>query len=308
MSERRDPEIDIGATRDEAKRRWIAQHEVQRGGVLRRIEQSVPWWLVIITIVMLMLSAPHTAAIFDKLTPGWGWSAPFGVEFGILYASFRRKRTKQQGGKESLSLIALQVLLYLIAIVVNGAGAFQAVVSAIGIPDLPFSEISARFGTFPATSQIALSLVIFAALIIPIGTGVTGEGVATLLFERDVEMDERWRKVEYSELRKAFFEAYLRAGVRPLEAKRQSVITASGFIEQEAPPLALPANVPPSRTEGTEPDKPRTKKVQAKEIFRSNPQYSDLSVRELEARTGIDKNTWSEVKRELSQNGNHHHS
>jgi hypothetical protein len=66
-----------------------------------------------------------TAGVFDKLTPGWGFIAPVGVEFGLLYAAVRRKAGKIQ--KESLpwTLWALETLLSLTAMLVNGAGAFS---------------------------------------------------------------------------------------------------------------------------------------------------------------------------------------
>src|SRR5258706_9698239 len=42
----------------------------------------------LVALVLYGLSAPHTASVFDKLTPGWGWIAPVGVEFGLLYRHF----------------------------------------------------------------------------------------------------------------------------------------------------------------------------------------------------------------------------
>jgi hypothetical protein len=57
---------------------------------------SVPYWIVVVALVHYGLSAPHTAGVFDKLTPGWGFIAPIGVEFGLLYAAFRRRLARAE--------------------------------------------------------------------------------------------------------------------------------------------------------------------------------------------------------------------
>src|SRR5664279_3963708 len=82
---------------------------------------------LLVALVLYGLSAPHTASIFDKLTPGWGWIAPIGVEFGLLYTAFCRRVARFASEKVTWTLWLLELLLFLTAMLVNGAGAFTSV-------------------------------------------------------------------------------------------------------------------------------------------------------------------------------------
>lgn len=306
MSEQRPiPSIDIEAIRLETKRCWKEANREQQG-VLAIIDKTVPGWLIVIAVVMYLLSAPHTAAMFDKITPGWGWTAPAGVEFGLVYVAFRRKRSEKRHLKTPWSSWFMVVLLFITSIVVNGAGALSAAVQATGIQELSYAQLADRFGTLPLLTQVALFLVILAALIIPLGTTVAGEGLAALFFDRDVasdDLDKRWAEVEYHELRKAFFTAYTRAGMRPGDAKRQATVIASGFIMRDEIP-ALPAAVLPVRPVQTEQSiellesgQETTKRDQARRLLAENPDLAELSVRKLEQQTGIKRNVWEAVRK-----------
>jgi hypothetical protein len=124
--------LNITAIRDETRHKWLADRrkEMQSSHKKRTLQDyvgsSVPYWLVLIAAVFYLLSAPHTAATFDTLTPGWGWAAPIGVEFGLLFVAFRRKQTKPTAYR------GLRWLLILTAILVNGAGSFSAVMDRVG--------------------------------------------------------------------------------------------------------------------------------------------------------------------------------
>lgn len=300
------PDIDIEGIRAAAKQRWLADNR-KPFNLLDIVERSVPFWLVIIAAVLFGLSAPHTAAIFDKLTPGWGLLAPMGVEFGLLYTAFRRKRAKQTSDRVPRAIWALETLLFITAIVVNGSGSFIAVVSGVNLGAMPFGDIVASFGTFAAITQVALLLVPLAAFIIPIGTGVAGEGLAALVFERDTSRDdraERWQTAQFAELYKAFFQAYVQAGVKPADAKRQAFQLASGFVQREQPSGAAPGvGAGGSVSAVTGDDKPVTQRERARRLLDENPGWHGLTLRELEERTGIDHNTWSIAKARHSSNG-----
>ena len=82
--------IDLDAIYRQEKTRWM-KTEAPKKGFREYVVDSVPYWIVIVAVVLFGLSAPHTAAVFNKLTPGLGWMAPIRVEFGLLYSSFRRK-------------------------------------------------------------------------------------------------------------------------------------------------------------------------------------------------------------------------
>src|SRR5215475_13125403 len=127
--------MDVETIYREARERWLKE-EAPRKSVRDHIADSVPYWIILVAVVLYGLSAPHTAAVFDKLTPGWGFIAPVGVEFGLLYAAFRRRLAKAEQETLPWTLWALEILLFVTAMLVNGAGAFTSVVSATHIDTL----------------------------------------------------------------------------------------------------------------------------------------------------------------------------
>lgn len=204
---------DVRVVRAQAKRDWLKQRRTVLS-IQERIGESVPWWVVIIALVFFLLSVPHTMVIFDKITPTFGYVAPFGVEFGLLYGSFRRKLKRGR----SVQLYLFEIFLFFIAVVVNGAGSFEAVVqNTTGIGGMSITDLIEAYPTLPATSQVALFLAPLAALIIPIGTAVAGEGLATLLIERQVSgnrTEEEWETVKTTVEFEALRDAAINAGIR----------------------------------------------------------------------------------------------
>ena len=81
--------IDLEKRYRQEQRRWM-HDEAPRLSFRDILTRSALYWIVVVTLVLDGLSAPHTAGVFDKLTPGWGFVAPVGVEFGLLFASFHR--------------------------------------------------------------------------------------------------------------------------------------------------------------------------------------------------------------------------
>src|SRR5438132_4953145 len=75
-------QINIEQIYRQERQRWLRE-EAPRKSLRDRISDSVPYWIIIVALVLYGLSAPHTASVFDKLTSGWGWIAPIGVEFVI---------------------------------------------------------------------------------------------------------------------------------------------------------------------------------------------------------------------------------
>src|SRR5260221_291791 len=120
--------IDVETIYRETRQRWFRE-EAPRKTPRDVITDSVPYWIVLVALVLYGLSAPHTAAVFDKLTPGWGWLAPIGVEFGLLYAAFRRRLARNTHEPVPWMLWALELLLFITAMLVNGAGAFSSVIA-----------------------------------------------------------------------------------------------------------------------------------------------------------------------------------
>lgn len=243
------------AVRRAARAEW-ERREGRRLGIQERIGQSVPWWLVAIAGAFFALSAPHTSHTFDRLTPGWGWVAPVGVELSLLYAAFRRRQVSQTKESMPSGLRWLEIFAFIVSILVNGAGSFTAVVAgSADTSTLSIAQLAVRFADLPAQSQIALLLAPLSAIIIPIGTWVAGEGVAALILERRRTgnlLDQKWAQdrveVEFAALR----DAAVNAGISPGQASKwaaalvREIAPASGGLSAPALNSGLPDLTPES--------------------------------------------------------------
>ncbi|MEO8613183.1 MAG: hypothetical protein ABI690_35155 [Chloroflexota bacterium] len=224
--------IDLEKLYREEQKRWMRE-EAPRRSFRDVLTGSVPYWIILVALVLYGLSAPHTAGVFDKLTPGWGFIAPVGVEFGLLYTAFRRRLAKSE--KESLpwTLWTLEILLFLTAMLVNGAGAFTSVVAAVSLEFLSFSSIVEEFGVLPATSQAALVMALLSAFIIPIGALVAGDGLAALALERRTSSDAKeqaWQDVEFAVIYRALYGRYLQQGIPQMEARQKASGEVRGYL------------------------------------------------------------------------------
>ncbi|MBZ0285043.1 MAG: hypothetical protein K8L97_30185 [Anaerolineae bacterium] len=209
--------LDIESVYREERKRWLRE-EAPRRSVRDILIGSVPYWIVLVALVLYGLSAPHTASVFDKLTPGWGWIAPIGVEFGLLYAAFRRRLAKAGQETVTWTLWALEILLFLTAMLVNGAGSLTSVVAVTQLQDLSFTAIIEGFGNLPATTQAALVMALLSAFIIPIGALVAGDGLAAL--ERRTTSDAKeqaWQEVEFTVIYRALYGRYLQQDFPQME-------------------------------------------------------------------------------------------
>src|SRR5438552_14977539 len=130
--------LDVEAIYRQERERWLKE-EAPRKSARDVIADSVPYWIVLVAIVLYGLSAPHTASVFDKLTPGWGFIAPIGVEFGLLYSAFRRRLGRALMEPMPWTLWALEALLFLTAMLINGAGAFASALAAAQLDRLSFA-------------------------------------------------------------------------------------------------------------------------------------------------------------------------
>src|SRR5258708_11522145 len=229
--------INVEAIYRQERQRWMRE-EAPRRSLRDHIADSVSYWIVLVALVLYGLSAPHTASVFDKLTPGWGWIAPVGVEFGLLYTAFRRRLDRDTMEKTPWTLWALEVLLFITAMLVNGAGAFTSVIASTKLDALSFSAIAERFGDLPATSQAALIMAALAAFIIPIGALVAGEQIAALALERRGGPDfkeVRWREVEFSMVYRAGFFRYLHGCLPDLDGSNWALGEVKGYLGAGAP-------------------------------------------------------------------------
>ncbi|MBI5930008.1 MAG: hypothetical protein HY862_11910 [Chloroflexi bacterium] len=230
--------LNIEAIYREEHKRWLKE-DAPRKSLRDRIAESVPYWIILVAIVLFLLSAPHTARVFGMLTPTLGWFAPIAVEFGLLYCSFQRRLAKAARTSVPSNTKTLEILFFVTAIVVNGTGAFVSVVSEAGIDDLSFADIGTKFGTLPATSQAALIMVVLAAFIIPIGALVAGEGLAAFVLEQKAGVDfreQRWQEVEHTVIYRAVFARYLQLGSTEREARQRAMSQVKGYLGSANPP------------------------------------------------------------------------
>jgi hypothetical protein len=196
----------------------------------RRLREEAPrrsFRDILVALVLSGLSAPHIAGVFDKLIPGWGFIAPVGVEFGLLYAPFRWRLAKSEKEPLPWTLWALEVLLFLTATLVNGAGAFSSMIAAVKLESLSFSSIIEEFGNLPATSQAALVMALLSAFIIPIGA------LAALALEcrtSSNSKEQAWEEVAFNVIYRALYERYLQQGIAQMEARQKALSEVHGYL------------------------------------------------------------------------------
>ncbi|MEM9951061.1 MAG: hypothetical protein AAF846_05640 [Chloroflexota bacterium] len=230
---------DIATIYRRERARWLKE-EAPRRSFRHLVAASVPYWIVIVALVLFGLSAPHTAKIFTMLTPRWGIIAPIGVEFGLLYAAFRRRLAHSADEKLPWTLWAMEILLFITAILVNGAGAFVSVVSVTNLDSLSFTAIMEQFTILPATSQAALIMAALSSLIIPIGTLVAGDGLADLTLDQREGRnfkEQQWQQVQRDVLYRALYVTYKVDGLRDKQARKRAYDAVEGYLGSPASPV-----------------------------------------------------------------------
>ena len=275
--------IELETIYRQERQRWLRE-EAPRKSVRTIIAESVPYWIVLVALVLYGLSAPHTAGVFDKLTPGWGFIAPIGVEFGLLYSAFRRRLAKERDQELPWMLWALELLLFITAMLVNGAGSFTSVVAATRLDSLSFAAILGQFEQLPATSQAALIMAGLSAFIIPIGTLVAGEGLAQLVLEPPIGTDYRetsWREVAFTVVYRAVFVRYLQQGIEERDARLRATAEVKGYLgRSSSSPVRLlyaPSGQDEKRTDG----QAGRVKTQVQVYLDEHPQVAQLTVRQV---------------------------
>ena len=188
----------VTEVRRQARADWEAGQR-KRKSRIEKISGSIDFWIVLIVLSFVMLSIPHTVQVFDMITPTLGKGAFVGLEIGLLYRSFRGKMATINAEELPLSLRLLGWIMFVSLVVANGVGAFMAVADAQkSVSDLPLAELFNQWPQLPARAQLALILVPLAALMIPIGTIVGGEGLAALFLDAQSDgnpLDEQWGEI-----------------------------------------------------------------------------------------------------------------
>ncbi|MAS36070.1 MAG: hypothetical protein CL610_18830 [Anaerolineaceae bacterium] len=245
--------VDMDTLYREEHKRWLRE-DAPRRSFRDRLAASVPYWIIVVALVLYGLSAPHTAGVFDKLTPGWGWIAPIGVEFGLLYTAFRRRLARSRQTSVPLTLWVLEILLFLTAMLVNGAGAFASVVESVGLTALSFTAIGQQFAQLPATSQAALVMAGLSAFIIPIGALVAGEGLAALALEHEDHhhpADLAWQEAEFTVIYRAVYVRYIAQGLEERVARQRAHTEVRGYLGRGSVSAGRMLSAPSAQSEPT---------------------------------------------------------
>lgn len=323
-------QIDIAEVYRTEKQRWM-KTEAPRRGFREIVAASVPYWIILVAVCLYLLSAPHTAAIFSMITPGFGVVAPLAVEFGLLFTSFSRKLAASAQAKTEWAIFVLEGLFFMTAVLVNGAGAFTNVVMAIHLDTLSFDEIWARFRVLPATSQAGLLMAVMSAFIIPVGAMVAGGAFAKLVLDRSASTDHRetrWQEVEVTVIYRAVYTRYTMLNVPAAEARKLAEDAVRGYFEKKGrgaltgggrqtqlsagvseSPIQV-SNWPMSTVSvDTEVDRPGTSKRprqkrdsnargKVMDYLTAHPEAVNLSARKLGEVTGVSHQTANEVKQD----------
>jgi hypothetical protein len=216
--------ISIGDVEETARQNW-ERTQRRRRGISQWLVRSLPVALMIMLIVFYALSAPHTAELLNKITPGVGWLAPVGFELGVLIvAALREAGWRSPNWRTDLTRWILYLLL-LMSIAINVAGGFVSVVSVSLDTDIQGNTLQAMLSLFPelpATAQIVLMLVIPMGVLIPIMGKFAGEAVIKFSLNKislSTENDEdRWLKDRRKLLQQALYAAAVKLGAGAVTA------------------------------------------------------------------------------------------
>lgn len=232
------PNVDEIARR--AKARFLS--ELPRMSFLQSIKDSVPYWIFLVAFPLFAISAPHTAYVWNQITPGVGFVAPVFVEFGLLYGSFRRRYARMKHETNPFFFSVLSVLLFVVAILSNGAGAITEVAKATQNANLSVAELWAQFGNLPITSQASLIMAVLSAFIVPIGAWASGESIGHLIFEYEHENENfreaKWRDAARDKIGQALYTEYRGHGYNEADAQRHARRDLQGYMNFVSTPLS----------------------------------------------------------------------
>lgn len=291
------PEIDLDRIVARAKQQWLDSAKKQIT-IQERIAISVPWWLVIIAAGLFALSAGHTAGVFSHLSPV-GYAGPFVVEFSLLWAAFARGVAKQSRGRISLALRVLELIAFIMAISANGIGAMSYIADRTQVAGQSWAAIVRSFGALPVSTQLELLFVPLFALFVPVGTWVSGEGIANLILtERRVGtyLEQQWKQVEQDTVRRVLYAELVRQMPLPDARKQADAMSAAlasgqrttrggGSDRVRLLPERVSRATAKIQQRRPEPDA-RTK---VRDYLDGHPEADTMTVRELAAEVGVGK-------------------
>ncbi len=245
--------IDMDMLERAARTRWLKE-SAPRASLGELLGRAVPYFVIVTFLAGYTLSAPHTSAVLDMLTPGFGFVAPVMVELSLIYAAFARRRAKLQGEQPGAVVAVLRWLMFGVAVVTNLAGGLSQLVEHAAVDGMSAGAVWAEFDSLPLVVQAGFLMAIFMAVVIPVTCEVAGHGVAELAFGRrttDNRLDDAWAQVAFEHMARLAYVQLMRAGQGPDDARRLAVQTVRGY-------LAAGSGRAGGRTGGQRPDTERT--------------------------------------------------
>ena len=227
--------------------------------ISERIGASVPYWLILVFAGIVVLSSSHTISILSILS-AWdgrliGSAGVISIEFGTLYASFRKKQLEMRGvlRRKMGSIIIFSRFMFFTALVINVAGSLIEATKQTGIAGLSASEAWQKFGGLPLATQAAVIVGILIGIFIPVGLELAGEGMAALFLEREASgdwLERRWAEAKQQVEREAIRNYAIRLGASPKDAARFAWSIVKDDPRPSASVLSESDGKADSRTEG----------------------------------------------------------
>lgn len=293
--------LDLEKIRADAKTNWLKEQQ-HESSALEKIEHSVPYWLIIIAVVMFVLSAAHTINTFSQIISGVVvLIAPLGVEFSILYCSFRRKQLQMEQKSVPGYLNVFEWLIIAATIFANGTGALLVVTSNQQIAGMSFEAIRLGFVMLPASVQIGLIISLLFAILVPFSAHIAGDGLSELVFElrhKDSKTDDAWALVERERLYRAVFQELVNSGMPEGRAQNKANSRVNRWLNQKSQP------------DTTQRDQTATIETyididQARMILEQNREWLRKTERDLAGELGCSRHTARKLILEFSQHNGH---
>jgi hypothetical protein len=252
-------EFSAADIRETAKAAWLAKRQ-KNVSTMERIGRSRPFWLVFIFGATVLLSAAHTTAAFQQvigvtihITDGinipLGAAGVIAIEFGLLWASFGRFHAKHTGEKVEPIIIAMELLFFVAAVLINGTGSLNVL-----------SDQHYIGGQDDAKILGGIIMIVISAIVIPICLVIVGTGLARLVYDSKHEPDrftDDWLRDGPDVLHVAFHDELLRLGETSSRANSLAAqLVKATFKTAPAKPAPEPKRKVPETPEsaGKEPE------------------------------------------------------
>ena len=235
---------------EDAESQW-RNKQANRNKFAKWLDWFIKIALPIVAIVFYLQSAPHTAGMANRLTRGFGLTAPVGFEFMIFLLSVAMDRGLRKDGLKVFYVVAI----VLTATLTIGGSIFSVMETAGNeMVEKSFTEILDTFFTLPFINQFLLIFVIPYGIFVTLSAKIIAElgiGVVTgdiQLNKSDDNIELKWTNAQTDVYKNALYLAATKAGVSPKLAAKWATnkaisLTDSVNTEDEIKPINSDATV-----------------------------------------------------------------